>query len=75
MASQGADLMTKKICPLIFRAAENVIPAMGHCKESACMFWAIKKKSHVNEDGNIVFVDASGYCLVRDFLVSVTNRE
>ena len=73
--SEHENKRAKKICPLIFRAAENVIPVMGHCKESVCMFWATKKKSDINEEGKIVFVDGAGYCLVRDFLVAVINME
>ena len=63
--------MTKKICPIFHRRTDY----NGICLEEKCMFWAIKKKSHVNKDGNIVFAVVGGYCLVRDFLVSVTNRE
>ena len=55
----------EKYCPL----------TNAHCKCSSCMFWAIKKKSHVNKEGEIIFVDAGGYCLVRDFLLTVINRE
>ena len=59
-----------KYCPI----RQSKYPALK-CLEEKCMFWAIKKKSHVNKDGNLIFVDADGYCLVRDFLLTMINRE
>ena len=56
---------TEKYCPLM----------KVHCTLSSCMFWAVQKKSDVDKEGKIIFVDGEGYCLVRDYLLAVINRE
>ena len=61
--------MYEKICPLFNHRANN------KCQGSQCAFANIKRKSTVDEDGNMRFVPDGWYCLVRDFLITISSRE
>lgn len=59
-----------KICPLLAFEGSN-----PKCRGSDCAFAHPKQKSTVDEDGNIRFENDGWYCLVRDFLITMANRE
>ena len=59
-----------KICPLLVFSGSS-----PKCRGSQCAFAAPKQKTTVDAEGNIRFEDDGWYCLVRDFLIEMANRE
>jgi len=57
--------MYEKMCPLI----------NDKCRGSQCSFACPKHKTSVDTDGDIKFEKDGWYCLVRDFLITISSRE